>query len=429
MLIDHAKVFVSGGNGGAGCSSFRREKYIPKGGPNGGDGGRGGAVYFRGNQHLKTLLDFTRKPKYIAQRGQDGMSRNSFGYDGDDLILDVPLGTTIYKDGFVLADILTDGQLLLVAKGGRGGRGNVHFKSSTRQAPRISEKGEPPESADLELKLRLIADVGFVGFPNAGKSTLLSRLTRAHPKIANYPFTTLFPNLGVTIHNDREIIFADMPGLIEGAHKGKGLGHQFLQHLERTRILVHVVDPMGFADYSPEKAIRVINSELKKYSKILAIKKQIIAVNKQDLTDANVVFEKIKKKFPKTKVFAISGVTGSGIDALLIEVGKLLEKTPPAPVEKQGTVLEKNIHIQLAPEFWVERSGELFVVHGKRVEKLIQMTPFNLPEAVERTQHILKKMGVERALIKHGAVAGDLIQIAEIEFTFEPEGEAVEVRD
>lgn len=427
MFIDKANIIVKGGNGGDGCSSFRREKYIPKGGPNGGDGGRGGDVYVRASARLKTLMDFSRKPRYEAERGQDGMGRNSFGRDGHDLILQVPLGTTIMKEGQFFADLLHDEETVLVAKGGRGGRGNVHFKSSTRQAPRIAERGEPAESARIEMQLRLMADVGFVGFPNAGKSTLLSRLTRAHPKIANYPFTTLFPNLGVTIFQNREIVFADVPGLIEGSHRGKGLGHQFLQHLERTRILVHVVDPLGYAELSPLKAIRVINKELKHYSSSLAQKPQMIAINKSDLSEANEVFIKVKKAHKKSSVFLISGVTGDGIDELLRAVAKQLVNLPPEKAGLDKSVPLAGVRVKLEPHFWVEQDNDYFIVRGKKIEKLVQMTPFHLPEAVERTQNILRKLGVEKALMKHGAVAGDMIRIAGVEFSFEPEASPVKV--
>jgi GTP-binding protein len=307
--------------------------------------------------------------------------------------------------------------MLLIARGGRGGRGNVHFKNSVRQAPKIAEKGEPGEKVHLALRLKLIADVGLVGFPNAGKSTLLSRLTRAHPKIANYPFTTLYPNLGVAMYHDREIIFADVPGLIEGASEGKGLGHEFLRHVERTRVLVHVVDPLGFAENEPKKGIRIINAELKTHAPELAKKPQIIAVNKQDLAEGAAIFRDIKKSYKKTKVVPVSGVSGDGIRELLDEVAKMLEA---APLEGPK-VAPKAVHVRLEPDFWVEREGDLFVVRGAKVERLINMTNFTLPEAVMRTQNILKKIGVERELLTHGAKSGDWVRISTREFEFEPE--------
>ncbi|MBV9080089.1 MAG: GTPase ObgE, partial [Elusimicrobia bacterium] len=272
LFIDKAEISLRAGNGGDGSASFRREKYVPFGGPNGGDGGKGGDIYLLATDRLRTLLDFARKPKYEAPNGNAGSSYLKSGLSGDDLILEVPCGTTVYKGPTVIADLVDDGDRILVAKGGRGGRGNVHFKNSVRQAPRIAEKGEPGERVALSLRLKIIADVGLVGMPNAGKSTLLSRLTRAHPKIANYPFTTLSPNLGVAYYHDREIIFADIPGLIEGSHTGRGLGHDFLRHVERTRVLIHVVDPMGFDGADPKTTIKTINHELKSYAPELAKK-------------------------------------------------------------------------------------------------------------------------------------------------------------
>jgi GTP-binding protein len=264
----------------------------------------------------------------------------------------------------------------------------------------------------------LIADVGLIGLPNAGKSTLLSRLTRAHPKIAAYPFTTLFPNLGVASVHEHEIILADIPGLIEGSHTGKGLGHEFLQHIERTRFLVHVVDPLGYGGQSPQRNIKIINQELKSYSKELAKKPQLIVVNKQDLSEAEAVFKALKKSLKKTKVMAISGVSGQGIKELLGEIDKQLERLPLVAQQESAS---RPVHFQFEPEFWIEKEEEIFVVKGKKVETLVAMTPMNLPQAVERTQHILKKIGVERALLAKGAQTGDYIRIAGVDFNFEPE--------
>ncbi len=398
--------------------SFRREKFIPKGGPNGGDGGRGGDIYFRADPRLKTLLDFIRKPQFQAERGLAGSSYLKSGKSGEDLILEVPCGTVITKGRTLVADLVDPGTPILVAKGGRGGRGNVHFKSSVRQAPRIAERGEPGESAELELQLKMIADVGLIGLPNAGKSTLLSRLTRAHPKIANYPFTTLHPNLGVAYHHDREIVFADIPGLIEGSHTGRGLGHDFLRHIERTRVLVHVVDPLGYDGRPPKENIKIIDKELRKYSQALARKPQLIVVNKQDLTGAAEVAKEVRTSFKSRKVLAVSGVSGEGIDKLLKEAAELLALTK---AEVASPPPEVPVHVHLEPEFWVEREGDGFVVKGKKVERLVAMTNFNLPEAVERTQYILKKFGVEKELMRHGARAGDPVQIFGYEFSFQPD--------
>ncbi len=417
MFIDKASFIVKAGNGGDGCMSFRREKYVPRGGPNGGDGGTGGSVSIVASSKIRTLLDVARRPRYEAKPGESGMGYLKFGLDGESLILQVPCGTTIYKGEEILIDLVNDGDKVLVASGGRGGRGNVHFKSSTRQAPRIAEKGEPGEEVELTLRLRLIADVGLIGLPNAGKSTILSRLTRARPKIANYPFTTLFPNLGVARVFDQDIIFADIPGLIEGSHTGKGLGHEFLQHVERTRFLIHVVDPMGDGVHTPQQSIKIINEELKSYSKTLARKPQMIVINKQDLTGADEIFSKLKKSLKKIKVLAVSGVTGEGIPELLNEVHRQLKKLPDVEPVREPRAAP---HFRLEPDFWIEKEGELFVVKGKKVETLVAMTPFNLPEAVQRTQNILKKIGVERALENKGAKRGDPVRIYHMEFVFEP---------
>lgn len=417
MFIDKATIILKAGDGGAGSMAFRREKYVPRGGPNGGDGGQGGSVYIQSNARIRTLLDVARRPKFEAKHGNPGAGYLKFGLDGEDLTLEVPVGTTIYKGTEVLIDLTEPGQKICVAKGGRGGRGNVHFKNSVRQAPRIAEKGEPGDEVTLSLQLRLIADVGLIGFPNAGKSTLLSRLTRAHPKIANYPFTTLFPNLGVAHVHDQEIIFADIPGLIEGSHTGKGLGHEFLQHIERTRFLVHVVDPMGYGAHGPKENIKIINDELKLYSKELARKPQMVVINKDDLAETDAIFAAIKKSLKKTKVMKVSGVTGEGMPDLLNEVHRQLAKLP-AP--KPMVTAHKSTRIHLEPDFWVEKEGDIYVVHGKKVETLVAMTPFNLPQAVERTQHIIRKMGVERALEAKGAKPGDPVRIRQMEFTYEP---------
>lgn len=417
MFIDQADISIRAGNGGDGSASFRREKYVPFGGPNGGDGGKGGDVYLVASDRMRTLLDFVRQPKYEAPDGKPGQGYTKFGLSGNDLVLEVPCGTTVFQDRTVIGDLVEDGEKLLVAKGGRGGRGNVHFKNSVRQAPKIAEKGEPGERVQLSLRLKLIADVGLIGFPNAGKSTLLSRLTRAHPKIANYPFTTLYPNLGVAHYHDREIIIADVPGLIEGAHEGRGLGHDFLRHIERTRVLVHVVDPLGYGDDDPKKTIRIINGELKSHAPELAKKPQVIAVNKQDLTEGPPAYRAIKKSYKKTRVLPVSGVSGEGIRELLDEVIQLIDATP---VERMK-VAPQAVHVRLEPDFWVERDRDLYVVRGAKVERLIRMTNFSLPEAVMRTQNILKKIGVERELQTHGARQGDWVRIAEREFEFHPD--------
>lgn len=415
MFIDKADIKIKGGDGGAGSASFRREKFVPRGGPDGGDGGKGGDVYLEADARLRTLLDFVRKPSYMAEQGGSGTGRHCYGKNGADLILRVPCGTSVYNGLTLIADMIKPGARFMVAKGGRGGRGNWHFRSSTRQTPRIAELGEPGEKLRLRLQLKMIADVGLIGLPNAGKSTLLSRLTRAHPKIAGYPFTTLYPNLGVTMYDDHEIIFADIPGLIEGSHEGKGLGHSFLKHVERTRVLLHVVDPLGYDGKSAKESIRIINSELKQYSTVLAKKPQLIIVNKLDLTGGEKVYKDIKKLYKKTKVLGVSGASGEGIAALLPEILKLLQTAPATDY----SLMDQPVHVKLEPEFWVEKKDDFYVVRGKNVERLVAMTNFDLHEGVERTQTILKKMGIERALKEYGAKPGDPVKIGRREFTFE----------
>lgn len=418
MFIDKAIINIQAGSGGDGSAAFRREKFVPKGGPNGGDGGRGGDVYLLAAPRLRTLLDFVRKLSYMAPSGEPGAGYHKSGLSGDDLILEVPCGTSVFKGATLIADLLNPGDKLQVAKGGRGGRGNVHFKNSVRQAPRIAEKGEPGEKIELNLRLKVIADVGLIGMPNAGKSTLLSRLTRANPKIAAYPFTTLYPNLGVTIYHNREIVFADIPGLIEGSHTGKGLGHEFLAHIERTRVLVHVVDPIGFGGKDPKTNIKIINTELKSYSKTLAKKRQLIVINKQDLAEGSKVFKDIKRAFKAQTVLAVSGVAGEGMTELMGAVAKLIDEIPHVKIN----VAPQAIHINLEPDFWVETLEEgTYEVKGKKVERLVAMTNFRLPEAVVRTQNILKKIGVERELAAAGAKSGDAVRILDFQFDFKPE--------
>jgi GTP-binding protein len=323
-FIDEAKILVRSGKGGNGCVSFRREKYIPKGGPDGGDGGKGGDVYLRASSKLLTLYDFRHKRVHEAQNGQPGMGKQRYGRSGDDLIIDVPVGTLVYEileEGRekLLVDLVQDGQMFLVAKGGRGGKGNVHFKSSTMRTPRFAQPGEEGEEKTIRLELKIIADVGLVGLPNAGKSTFISRISAARPKIASYPFTTLTPNLGV-VEDDfgRRMVVADIPGLIEGAHKGHGLGDRFLKHVERTRFLVHILSVEDVSLDNIFSGFELINNELGKSSPVLAQKEQILVLNKIDLLkdeDLSKIQESLSSY--KQKVFLISALTGKGVEQLL----------------------------------------------------------------------------------------------------------------
>ncbi len=326
MFIDQAKIFIQAGNGGDGCVSFRREKFIPRGGPDGGDGGKGGNILLVTSSSIKTLLDFSRQPHYRAQKGTHGSGNNRFGKAGADLILKVPLGTVVYKGEEVICDLVDEGQSVIVARGGRGGRGNAKFKSRRERVPRFAEEGEAGESATLKLELKLIAQVGLLGYPNAGKSTLLSVISSARPKIADYPFTTLAPNLGVVrLGEEESFIVADIPGLIADAHKGKGLGDQFLRHIERTEVLVHLVDIQGYAEESPFDNYIATNKELKAFNPQLMKKPQIVVVNKMDIPSASTKLKKFRSRIKK-KVYPISALTREGIKELLQAIRRKLKK-------------------------------------------------------------------------------------------------------
>jgi GTPase len=329
MFIDEAKIFVRAGNGGRGCVSFRREKFIPKGGPDGGDGGKGGDIVLEADRNLSTLLDFRYRRHYTAERGEHGRGSDQKGRDGRDNIIRVPLGTVVrlLDSGAVLADLVTPGQRFIAAHGGRGGRGNAHFKSPTKQAPRYAQPGEAGETQWLSLELKLLADVGLMGLPNAGKSTLLARISAARPKIASYPFTTLVPQLGIVrLRDERSCVVADIPGIIEGAHAGKGLGHQFLRHIERTRLLLHLVDMTASEEDDPLLNFDTVNRELWAYASQLADKPQVVVATKMDVPSAKLAWERFQLEIAELglRVIAISAVTGEGIGTLFDEIDRAL---------------------------------------------------------------------------------------------------------
>jgi len=326
MFVDEAKIFVQAGDGGDGCVSFRREKFIPRGGPDGGDGGKGGDVIIVASRGIKTLIDFARRPHYRAQNGAHGSGNNRAGKAGSDLILKVPIGTVIYRENEVICDLVNEGQSVVVALGGRGGKGNAKFKSRRHPVPRFAEKGEPGESATIKLELKLIARVGIIGYPNAGKSTLLSAISNAHPKIADYPFTTIVPNLGVVrLGEDQSFVVADIPGLIADAHKGKGLGDRFLRHIERTELLVHIVDIQGYEGASPFENYKAINEELNAFNPRLLKKPQMVVANKMDIPLSPTKLRDFRSRIRK-KVYPISALTGEGVKELLYAIGRKLEK-------------------------------------------------------------------------------------------------------
>lgn len=416
MFIDKAKIFITAGRGGDGCISFRREKYVPFGGPNGGNGGKGGDIYIETDNKKITLLDLSYKPKFHAENGNKGENSDKFGSYGEDLIIKVPLGTIVYKNGELFADLQELGKKVLIAKGGRGGRGNASFKTHNNTVPRIAEKGEPGEVAEIDLELRLIADVGLVGFPNAGKSTFLSVVSSARPKIADYPFTTLEPNLGVVTIDDKQFVIADIPGIIEGAHLGKGLGLEFLRHIKRTKVLIYLIDVSGFDGTDPYKTYKILSNELKKYSKYMSKKHMVIALNKTDIDSSKDNIKKFKKKIKGEKIYPISNMTKEGISKLLIDVYKLINK-PIEEEEIESIPVKKYIY---EPEFFVNVNEDgVFVVTGKKVEILAEMTKFNEDEALRRFQNILKKMGIEIALEKKGCKIGDTVRIGVFEFEFQ----------
>ncbi|KYO64754.1 GTPase ObgE [Thermovenabulum gondwanense] len=423
MFVDVAKIYVKGGDGGNGAVAFRREKYVPRGGPSGGDGGKGGDVILEVDPNLSTLQDFKYKVHYKAEKGEHGQGSNKAGKNGEDLIIKVPPGT-IVKDmqtSEVLADLVEPYQRFVVAKGGRGGRGNARFVSSVNQAPDFAEKGEPGEEKWILLELKLLADVGLIGFPNVGKSTLLSRITAAKPKIADYPFTTLTPNLGVVDMGPegKSFVVADIPGLIEGAHEGLGLGHEFLRHIERTKLLVHVLDGSGF-EMDPIEGFYKINEELKNFSIKLIEKPQIVAVNKMDLEESRENFPKILERLSKEgfEVIPISGATGFGIKDLINKIVEYLEKSVKDNDKYNIEEGVKKYTYKKEDEILVEKGGNVFYIKGKVVERLVAMTDLENESAVKRLQRVFKKMGIDDMLKQKGIKEGDIVKIGDAEFYF-----------
>lgn len=425
MFVDQVKVFVKAGDGGNGMVAFRREKYVPDGGPAGGDGGKGASVIFEVEEGLRTLMDFRYNRHFKAKTGEHGRSKNQHGRNAEDMVVKVPPGTIVSnaETGEVIADLTEHGQTATVARGGRGGRGNSRFASPSNPAPELSENGEPGEEKDVTLELKVLADVGLVGFPSVGKSTLLSVVSAAKPKIAAYHFTTIAPNLGVVDTKDgRSFVMADLPGLIEGAHEGVGLGHQFLRHIERTRVIVHVIDMSGMEGRDPYEDYLKINDELKQYKMRLMERPQIIVANKMDLPDSaenlEIFKEKLEEDYP---IYPISAVTRQGVQEVLFEIADKLETTPEFPLdedkEEETRVMYR--HEKGAPEFFVTRDSDgTFVVNGPRIEKLFKMTDFNREDNVKRFAQQMRSLGIDDALRERGAEDGDAVRILEFEFEF-----------
>ena len=413
MFFDETKIHVKGGDGGAGVVTFRREKYVPLGGPSGGDGGRGGDVFLVANPRLNTLASFQKRREFIADSGGRGGSSNKTGKSGEALLVEVPPGT-IVRDAetqAVLADLTDPGQRVLVARGGRGGRGNERFKSSTNQAPRIAEKGAPAEERWLALELKLIADVGIVGVPNAGKSTFLSVVSAARPKIAPYPFTTLQPNLGVVFLHDREVVLADLPGLIEGAHAGVGLGHAFLRHVQRTRVLIHLLDGAG---QDPLGDFVQINAELALFDPNLAEKPQLVALNKMDLPMAQERWPEVQKAVRSHghEVFAISAIAQQGLQEVVGRASALLAELPPTPPLVEVPVYQPDDEDD---SFTISRESDGWRVSGRNIERAAAMTYWEYEEAVQRFQRILEALGIRAALEDAGAQVGHTVYIGDYE--------------
>ncbi|RWZ78171.1 MAG: GTPase ObgE [Candidatus Microsaccharimonas sossegonensis] len=424
MFVDTAKVFVQAGRGGDGAVSFRHEIYIDKGGPDGGDGGKGGDVIFVGTEGLTTLIDFRYKPELRGTPGQAGAKRDRRGKSGEQLIVKVPVGTTVKRDGRVIADITAHGQQAVIARGGDGGFGNAHFKSSVRQTPRIAEKGEDGDAFEAELELKLLADVGLLGFPNAGKSTFLSVVTNARPVIADYEFTTLAPHLGVADIDDGSLLIADLPGLIEGASKGKGLGDAFLRHIERTAVLLHIIDA-----YTNDiiKAYTTIRSELVAYNQELNSRPEVVAITKIEGLDDDIIhmqIEAIKTVAPQgTQVFAISSTAHTGLKELLRALHTTVTTTRKAEKKEaaEGLPIISLSTEQIAHSWHIKKINdgdkEVYVVTGNKIEKFARRTQFENREGVDRLRNIMKKMGIIHALYRAGAEGDSNIRIGNDIFT------------
>ena len=421
MFTDYAKITIKSGNGGDGAVTFRREKYVAAGGPDGGDGGRGGSIYFRVDPNANTLVDFRYTKKFKAENGENGSGGHKYGKSGQDLYINVPIGTII-KDaetGKIVADLSHEGQEELVLKGGRGGKGNSHFATATRQVPRFAQAGEDGEEKEIILELKLLADVGLLGFPNVGKSTFLSIVTDAKPKIANYHFTTIEPNLGVvkTEHGDSFVI-ADIPGIIEGASEGIGLGIQFLRHVERTRLLLHVIDVSGVEGRNPVQDFYTINEELKNYSEKLSKRKQIIVANKIDIMQDETGYKELEALAKKEglEIYKISGATGEGITKLLdrvVEVLKTLPKEEVVEVEERVLyTLEED-----KDEFTVKKENDEFIIEGKAINRLMGRINVDDNESMYYFQKSLKNLGIEDELKRQGIKEGDIVKV--LNWTFE----------
>lgn len=424
MFVDKVTVYVKGGDGGNGMVAFRREKYIPDGGPAGGDGGNGANVVFEVEEGLRTLMDFRYQRHFKAERGEHGRPKNQHGKNASDFIIKVPPGTTVIDEDTktTIADLVKHGQRAIIAKGGRGGRGNSRFATPTNPAPEIAENGEPGQERNVTLELKLLADVGLVGFPSVGKSTLLSVVSAARPKIAEYHFTTIKPNLGVVeVEEGRSFVMADLPGLIEGAHLGVGLGHQFLRHIERTKVIVHVIDMSGLEGRDPYEDYVKIKQELKEYNLRLTERPEIIVANKMDMPDSQENLAMFKEQLGEDiQIFPISAITRQGLRELILAIADKVDVTPEFPLveeEVESRVIYR--HEKAEEPFKITRDDDgAYVLSGDALEKLFKMTDFTRDESVRRFARQMRGMGVDEALRERGAKDGDLVRILKFEFEF-----------
>lgn len=419
MFVDEITIKLIAGSGGDGCTSFRREKFVPMGGPDGGNGGKGSNIIFKVDKNLKTLIDLSYKKIIKGGRGEHGKGSNKYGKNAEDVIIRVPEGTTIYEadTNLIIADLIHDNEEVVVARGGRGGKGNKSFATHDNPAPKFSEKGEPGEEKIVRLELKVLADVGLVGMPSVGKSTLLSVISSSKPKIAAYHFTTLSPNLGVvSLKDTRRFVMADLPGLIEGASDGVGLGDEFLRHAMRTKILAHVIDMGAMEGRNPIDDYKIIRNEIEKYSDKLSSKKEIIIANKMDLENSKENLEKFKKSYPDKEIIEVSAMNNDGIDYLMTELADAIDEIPEVNLYDETEF--KIYKFEEEKPFTIERDGNIWVVKGEEIEKLLKMTRFEESEGVERFSRKFKGMGIEDELERLGAKPGDDVQILDYMFTF-----------
>ncbi len=422
MFIDEAKIKVTAGRGGDGCLAFRREKYIPMGGPYGGNGGRGANIKFVVDEGLHTLIDLRYMKTIKGDKGENGRGKNQNGANASDVIIKVPQGTVVtdIDTGLILADLKGKNDEVVVAYGGRGGRGNTAFKTQFNPAPNFAENGEPGEERELKVELKLIADVGLVGMPSVGKSTIISCVSKARPKIAAYHFTTLVPNLGVCqSRKGKSFVLADLPGLIEGASLGEGLGDRFLRHIERTRMIAHVIDMSGFEGRDPYEDYITINKELEAFNKNILKKPQIIIANKMDIAPSQENLKAFKKKVKDVKIFEVSAISNRGLEDVIDYLADTLETIPTTPLfedeEFESHVLYK---FKKEEPYTIERDGDIWLIKGEEVEKLFKMTKFNTDESINRFARRLRKMGIDDKLAELGAKEGDIVRILDFDFEF-----------